>query len=69
MTPGYPIANKIFEQLGDATTFSFAIVRETPTDDLRNALAALSVFKGPGTVARDFAIQIIRHELAEREGA
>lgn len=68
MTPGHPVADLIFKQLSVALFGTFATVRDLPTADLRHALAALSVFRGPGTVARDVAMQIIRDELAEREG-
>lgn len=69
MTPGHPTADLIFEQLSGRVAIAFATVQDLPTADLRHALAALSVFRGPGTVARDVAMQIIRNELAEREGA
>lgn len=69
MTPGHPIADIIFDMLLPATASAYAVAREIETKELRHAMAALSVFRGPGTFARDVAMQVIRDELAKREGA
>ena len=66
MTPGHPTADLIFAPILKGCAGGYAIIRDTDTADLRRALAALSTFRGPGTVARDVAMQVIRDELAER---
>lgn len=69
MTPGHPTADLIFEKIIAATSFAHAIVTDHDERELRAALAALSVFRGPGTVARDICITIIRDELLHRGAA
>lgn len=68
MTPGQPTADLIFDKIIAATAHAHAVVAESEEPELRAALAALSVFRGPGTVARDIIIKIICDELLNREG-
>jgi len=69
MRPGQPTADLVFTHILPAIASTYAILSETETCELRRALAALSTFKGPGTIARNIAMRMIRDELAEREGA
>ncbi len=66
MKPGQQTADLIFEKVCNATAFAHAVARDADESELRNALAALSTFKGPGIVARDAVISIIRDELSTR---
>ena len=67
MTPGQPLADLIFGAILGGTAHAHAVATECTDADLRKALAALSVFRGPGTFARDIAIALIREELTDRE--
>jgi hypothetical protein len=68
MRPGQPLADIIFDAIAPGIAGAYAIAADHDDADLRKALAALSVLRGPGTVARDVAIALIRDELQHREG-
>lgn len=66
MNPGHPMADLLFDYILNGTASAHAVMMECDTDELRRALAALSTFRGPGTIARDITIALIRDELEGR---
>ena len=69
MTPGHPTADLILDFILNGTAAAHGVAMEQDERELRRALAALSVFNGPGTFARNVAIELIRSELSERGDA
>lgn len=66
MNPGHPTADLLFNFILNGTASTHAVMMDCDTPELRNALAALSTFRGPGTIARDITIALIRDELESR---
>ena len=67
MESGNPQADMILQPLLQGVAHSYAIASDLDDATLRTALAALSVFRGPGQIAKNIAIELIRDELQARE--
>lgn len=66
MNPGHPTADLLFNYILNGTASAYAVMMDCDTRELRHALAALSTFRGPGSIARDITIALVRNELEDR---
>ena len=66
MNPGHPTADLLFNYILNGTAAAQAVMMDCNTKELQHALAALSTFRGRGTVARDITIALIRDALEGR---
>ncbi|ATX66942.1 hypothetical protein [Roseinatronobacter bogoriensis] len=69
MLTGNTPADCVFQPLLLGIAHSYGIVKDLDDASLRSAVAALSVFRGPGQIARNVAIDLIRDELQARGAA